>query len=87
LAPPGAETVVNLACDPQLAARPIMIQPIRTIPSRLPLPETLERRCPSCASERIAPAGRARAGGGMIKEEFRCAACGTAFWFVIDSEA
>jgi uncharacterized protein (DUF983 family) len=68
-----------------MAARLIMTQPIHTMPSRLPLPETLEHRCPSCASERIAPAGRARARGGMIKEELRCTACGTAFWFVTES--
>ena len=62
-----------------------MTQPINAMPSLIPLPETLDRRCPSCASERIAPAGRARAGGGMIKEELRCAACGTAFCLVTES--
>ena len=47
------------------------------------LPETRERRCPSCQSELIVYAGRILgAGGGMIKVERRCEACGTAFWFV-----
>jgi uncharacterized protein (DUF983 family) len=46
------------------------------------LPETRERRCPSCASERIEPVSHVTASEGMIKVEQRCEACGTAFWFV-----
>ena len=46
------------------------------------LPETRERRCPSCASERIEPVSHVTASEGMIKVEYRCEVCGTAFWFV-----
>jgi hypothetical protein len=46
------------------------------------LPETRERRCPACQSERVVHAGRVIGGGGLIKSEYRCEACGTAFWFV-----
>jgi hypothetical protein len=43
------------------------------------LPESLERRCPYCKSERIAPGGRITAGAGMITLELRCEVCGVAF--------
>jgi hypothetical protein len=33
------------------------------------LPESLERRCPYCKSERIAPGGRITAGAGMVTLE------------------
>ncbi len=47
------------------------------------LPETRERRCPSCRSQRIVPMGRVFANrDGVIKEKHWCEACGTAFWFV-----
>jgi len=46
------------------------------------LPETRERRCPSCASERIRPVSHVTASEGLIKVEYRCEACGIAFWFV-----
>jgi hypothetical protein len=46
------------------------------------LPETRERVCPSCQSERIVHAGQVIAGGGTIRSEQRCEACGAAFWFV-----
>jgi hypothetical protein len=46
------------------------------------LPESLERRCPACQSERVVYAGRVTADEGMIRAEHRCEACGTAFWFV-----
>jgi hypothetical protein len=46
------------------------------------LPETRERRCPSCQSEQIVYAGRIIGAGGMVKVERRCEACGTAFLFV-----
>lgn len=46
------------------------------------LPETRERRCPSCESEQIVYAGRIIGAGGLIKVERRCEACGTAFLFV-----
>jgi hypothetical protein len=43
------------------------------------LPESLERRCPYCKSERIAPGGRITAGAGMVTLELRCEVCGLAF--------
>jgi hypothetical protein len=46
------------------------------------LPETKERRCPACQGGTVAPANRLRATDKVLKEEFRCAACGTAFWVV-----
>ena len=46
------------------------------------LPETRERRCPSCQSEEIVYAGRIFGAGGMVKVERRCEACETAFLFV-----
>jgi hypothetical protein len=46
------------------------------------LPETRERRCPSCASQRITPVSHVTAICGVIKVEHRCEACATAFWVV-----
>jgi hypothetical protein len=46
------------------------------------LPETFERRCPSCRSQRVTPMGRVLATDTTIKSKHWCAACGTAFWFV-----
>jgi hypothetical protein len=46
------------------------------------LPETRERRCPSCASQRITPVSHVTAICGLIKVEHRCEACATAFWVV-----
>jgi hypothetical protein len=46
------------------------------------LPETRERRCPGCHSERIVHEGHVIGGGGLIKSEYRCELCRTAFWFV-----
>jgi DNA-directed RNA polymerase subunit RPC12/RpoP len=45
-------------------------------------PETRERRCPACQSQHIVHAGHVIGGGGLIKSEYRCEACGAAFWFV-----
>jgi len=50
--------------------------------TRVRPPETRERRCPACQSERIALAGHIKAAGGLIKSEQRCEACGTASVFV-----
>jgi hypothetical protein len=55
----------------------IYTRPLRTAG----LPETGERRCPSCTSEQLAPVGRVTAGWGMIKEEVRCEMCETVFVF------
>jgi DNA-directed RNA polymerase subunit RPC12/RpoP len=42
-----------------------------------------ERRCPSCAGAQITLVSHVTAAvSGMIKVEYRCAACGTAFWVV-----
>jgi uncharacterized protein with PIN domain len=50
------------------------------------LPETKERRCPSCHGGTITPANHLLAIDDRLikvtKEEFRCRACGTAFWIV-----
>jgi transcription elongation factor Elf1 len=46
------------------------------------LPETRDRRCPSCASEQIAPVSHVTATSGLIKAEHRCEVCGIRFWFV-----
>jgi hypothetical protein len=58
----------------------------RMPPSEDGPPETWERRCPACDSEAITPANHFLAIDDrlikVIKEEFRCAACGTAFWIV-----
>jgi hypothetical protein len=43
------------------------------------LPESLERRCPYCKSEQIAPGGRITAGAGRITLELRCAVCELVF--------
>jgi hypothetical protein len=50
--------------------------------SEPPLPESLERRCPYCKSDRIAPGGRITAGAGRITLELRCEVCGLAFLIV-----
>jgi hypothetical protein len=41
-----------------------------------------ERRCATCQSAAVTFANHVLATNGVIKEEFRCTACGTAFWFV-----
>jgi uncharacterized Zn finger protein len=46
------------------------------------LPETRERRCPACRSERIAHVGGVVTIKGRIKVKHRCEACGTVFWLV-----
>jgi uncharacterized protein with PIN domain len=50
------------------------------------LPETKERRCPACQGGAIKPANHLLALDDSVskvtKEEFRCAACRTAFWIV-----
>jgi DNA-directed RNA polymerase subunit RPC12/RpoP len=46
------------------------------------LPEINERRCPYCKSERVSSVGHLIASGGMIKVEYRCDVCGTAFLIV-----
>ena len=46
------------------------------------LPETRERRCPTCQSEQIEPVGRVVAGAGLSRVQHRCETCGTAFGFV-----
>jgi hypothetical protein len=46
------------------------------------LPETHELRCPACQSERVVHAGHVIGGGGMIRSQHQCEACGTVFWFV-----
>ena len=52
------------------------------VPVEPELPETRERRCPCCRSERIAPVGHVLAADGMIKAQHRCVTCGTVFLFV-----
>ena len=51
-------------------------------PPRAPLPETRQRRCPTCKGNTIRAANHLFASEGMTKEEFRCLACGTAFWIL-----
>ena len=46
------------------------------------LPETRERRCPACQSERIGHAGHGFVAGLVIKAVSRCETCGCAFWLV-----
>jgi uncharacterized protein with PIN domain len=50
------------------------------------LPETKERRCPACQGATITRANHLPAIDDRLtkvtKEEFRCVACGTAFWVV-----
>ena len=44
------------------------------------LPETEERRCPTClSSNQIAPQGHVLAEGGRVKVKYRCDACGITF--------
>jgi len=47
-----------------------------------PLPETRERGCPTCHGQQIAQAGHVMASRALIKVEYRCAVCGTAFLLV-----
>lgn len=55
----------------------------RAMPSPEPiLPETHERRCPSCRSLRVTPVGHVLAIAAEVWAKHRCSACGTAFWFV-----
>jgi len=46
---------------------------------------TTEHRCTSCQSDRT---GRAEhfivSGGAVVREEYRCAVCGNAFWVQTD---
>ena len=49
---------------------------------QLQLLETHNRHCPTCPSESVTFANCVLAIDGVIKEEFRCTTCGTAFWVV-----
>ena len=53
--------------------------------------ETCDRRCPACQGGAITPANHLLAINDqetkVTKEEYRCAACGTAFWVVRTEEA
>jgi uncharacterized protein with PIN domain len=50
-----------------------------------PSPETDKSRCPTCQSERIAPAAHVIVSGGVVvRKEHRCAACGAVFWVRAD---
>ena len=44
------------------------------------IPETRERRCPACHTDRIASDRTATAAGGSIKVAYRCEACGRSFY-------
>jgi formate dehydrogenase maturation protein FdhE len=46
------------------------------------LPETRARRCPTCASQRVTPVSHVTAFSGVIKVEYRCEVCSTAFLVV-----
>ena len=47
------------------------------------LPETDERRCPSCQRRELSPMGYLILSGETVTEEFlRCEPCGTLFLFV-----
>ena len=61
---------------------PAMIGPYPMVSLERALPETFERRCPSCQGQSIVHAGHVVAGAGMIRSEHRCEECSTAFWFV-----
>jgi uncharacterized protein with PIN domain len=52
------------------------------VPLEPALPETRDRRCPACASEVVTATNHLVAIDQVTKEEFRCEACGTAFWIV-----
>ena len=50
-----------------------------------PLPEFRKRRCPGCQSDRTGPATHVIVSDGVVvREEYRCAACGVAFWVRMD---
>jgi hypothetical protein len=51
-------------------------------PQRGALPETSERRCPYCKSDRTVAVGHVIAVDWTIKEERRCEGCQTAFLVV-----
>ena len=46
------------------------------------LPETRERRCPTCQGERITHLGGVVTDEGRIKVKHRCETCGALFWLV-----
>jgi DNA-directed RNA polymerase subunit RPC12/RpoP len=61
----------------------MMNQPIAAVPVLKPaMPESHERRCPYCKHDRVAPVGHLIASGWMIRVEYRCEACETAFLVV-----
>ena len=51
-------------------------------PTESTLPETRERRCPACQSERIGHAGHGFVAGLVIKAVSRCETCGCVFSLV-----
>jgi DNA-directed RNA polymerase subunit RPC12/RpoP len=51
-------------------------------PLKPALRETRERRCPYCRGDAVVPAGYVIGVGGMIKVEYRCTVCETAFLVV-----
>jgi hypothetical protein len=80
-----AETLVNLAA--RLAFREDVTMNLRiytyTLPSLKPaLPEICEGRCPYCKGDAVVPAGYVMGIAGMIKMEYRCTVCETAFLVV-----
>jgi hypothetical protein len=59
---------------------PAHVSAVMTDPTALP--QSLERRCPACLGEQIAPLGRVMAANGLIHVEHRCAVCRTGFFLV-----
>src|SRR5262245_61530993 len=47
-----------------------------------PLPETRQRRCPTCKGGTLRAANHLFASEGVTKEELRCLACSAAFWIL-----
>lgn len=60
----------------------VVVAPSPASPLARALPETRERCCPACRSERVVHAGHVITTGGIIRAEHRCEACGAGFWFV-----
>jgi hypothetical protein len=50
--------------------------------------ETVPERCPTCQSNRIAPAGHVIVSDGLVvvRRQYQCAACGGAFWARADAD-
>jgi len=77
-------TLIDAVADGRLHTErhPSCAQPALVTPQAPPMPggDQWQRLCPNCRTDAIIALGRLLASGEGIRSEYRCQACGTAFW-------